>query len=119
MVPVNTVNDDKSFRTLKQFFLVEANLLHLALFCLVLLLCCSQDDGFQGRPNKLTDSCCSFWVGATLALLGALNMADKKKARAFHLSCQNAVIGEPLFGIYHALVTVLCPTVSAAETREA
>lgn len=27
---------------------------------------CRQQTGFQGRPNKPTDTCYSFWVGATL-----------------------------------------------------
>lgn len=30
-----------------------------------------QIDGFQGRPNKLQDTCYSFWVGATLQVLQA------------------------------------------------
>lgn len=27
--------------------------------------------GFNGRPNKVVDSCYSFWIGATIALLGS------------------------------------------------
>ena len=30
----------------------------------------AQVGGFQGRPNKDEDTCYSFWIGATLALLG-------------------------------------------------
>lgn len=54
-----------------------------------------QGDGFQGRPNKPLDSCCSFWVGATMMLLGGLHLVDTAGVRAFHLSCQNTVLGEP------------------------
>ncbi|CAM9267929.1 unnamed protein product [Hapterophycus canaliculatus] len=52
-----------------------------------------QDSGFQGRPNKSEDSCCSFWVGATLALLDGLHLVDYSRARRFHISCQNHVRG--------------------------
>lgn len=30
---------------------------------------CRQQSGFQGRPNKPTDTCYSFWVGATLKVI--------------------------------------------------
>lgn len=36
--------------------------------------------GFNGRPNKDVDSCYSFWVGATIAILGS----HLPEARAFH-----------------------------------
>eukprot|EP00752_Nemacystus_decipiens_P009381 g8384.t1 len=52
-----------------------------------------QVSGFQGRPNKAQDSCCSFWVGATLALLDGLHLVDKARARSFHISCQNNACG--------------------------
>ncbi|CAM9665926.1 unnamed protein product [Ascophyllum nodosum] len=52
-----------------------------------------QRDGFQSRPNKVSsDSCCSFWVGATLDLLGEMGLVDRAPARQFHMSCQNKVL---------------------------
>lgn len=53
-----------------------------------------QVDGFQGRVNKPADTCCSFWVGATLVLLGELHLLDCARVRTFHVSCQNNVLGE-------------------------
>eukprot|EP00904_Undaria_pinnatifida_P007214 jgi/Undpi1/3622/HiC_scaffold_16.g06992.m1 len=52
-----------------------------------------QGIGFQGRPNKADDCCCSFWVGATLALLDGLHLVDEARARQFHVSCQDKVLG--------------------------
>lgn len=36
----------------------------------------SQDSGFNGRPNKATDSCYSFWIGASLKILNAFQYTD-------------------------------------------
>jgi len=44
--------------------------------------------GFQGRPNKLQDTCYSFWVGASLCILGHYDLIDGKHSRNFTLSCQ-------------------------------
>ncbi|CAM9301888.1 unnamed protein product [Scytosiphon promiscuus] len=49
--------------------------------------------GFQGRPNKAEDSCCSFWVGATLALLDGLHLVNASRAQLFLTSCQNRFRG--------------------------
>merc|ERR1719347_1593611 len=49
--------------------------------------------GFQGRPNKPEDTCYSFWVGATLALLGKLDHCKPELARQFVLSTQDPVTG--------------------------
>jgi geranylgeranyl transferase type-1 subunit beta len=49
--------------------------------------------GFQGRPNKPEDTCYSFWVGATLALLGRLGHCDPAASRQFVLSTQDPVTG--------------------------
>ena len=39
--------------------------------------CCQRlDEGFTGRPNKPSDTCYSFWVGATLKLLSMDNSAE-------------------------------------------
>ena len=50
-------------------------------------------EGFQGRPNKPEDTCYSFWVGATLALLGKLDHCKPELARQFVLSTQDPVTG--------------------------
>lgn len=39
--------------------------------------------GFNGRPNKLEDTCYSFWVIAALATLGHIDLVDHKRAREF------------------------------------
>jgi len=52
-----------------------------------------QGSGFMGRPNKPEDTCYSFWVGATLSLLGKLHLCDKASSRSFVLSTQDPVIG--------------------------
>jgi len=53
----------------------------------------AQGSGFMGRPNKPEDTCYSFWVGATLSLLGKLEMCDRKSSRLFVLSTQDPVTG--------------------------
>jgi len=52
-----------------------------------------QGFGFQGRPNKLEDTCYSFWVGATLKLLGGYDLIDQTNSRRFTLSCQHKIGG--------------------------
>jgi len=47
-----------------------------------------QELGFNGRPNKLHDTCYSFWVGASILLLGHLDLIMEKYTRNFTLSCQ-------------------------------
>jgi len=57
------------------------------------------DGGYTGRPNKDSDTCYSFWIGATLQILGmAMKLPidtwlDNKQNRAFNLSCQHRVGG--------------------------
>ncbi|CAM9212397.1 unnamed protein product [Discosporangium mesarthrocarpum] len=51
------------------------------------------DEGFQGRPNKDSDTCHSFWVGATLSILGELSLVDIPRVRSFHLACQDTILG--------------------------
>ncbi len=36
-----------------------------------------QIEGFQGRINKPGDTCYSFWIGASLQLLGGLSLANR------------------------------------------
>ncbi|PVD19709.1 hypothetical protein C0Q70_20200 [Pomacea canaliculata] len=52
-----------------------------------------QESGFQGRPNKPVDTCYSFWVGATLQLLGILDLTDFLFNRTFILSTQSSITG--------------------------
>lgn len=40
-----------------------------------------QVDGFNGRPNKPVDTCYSFWIGATLKMLGAFELTDYNENR--------------------------------------
>ncbi|KAJ8672847.1 hypothetical protein QAD02_004107 [Eretmocerus hayati] len=54
--------------------------------------------GFQGRTNKPSDSCYSFWIGATLQLLGISELSDFEENRAFVLDTQNTIMGG--FGKY-------------------
>ena len=59
-----------------------------------------QCNGFQGRTNKDPDSCYSFWIGATLSILGAFAETDLASTKAFLLTeCQ----GSPLMGGFSKL----------------
>ncbi|RDX70422.1 Geranylgeranyl transferase type-1 subunit beta [Mucuna pruriens] len=46
------------------------------------------DGGFQGRPNKASDTCYAFWIGSVLRILGGRNFVDNKALRGFLLTCQ-------------------------------
>ena len=47
------------------------------------------EGGYNGRTNKETDSCYSFWVGATLQMLGSFDDSDHTPTRTFLLAhCQ-------------------------------
>ncbi|XP_054718149.1 geranylgeranyl transferase type-1 subunit beta-like [Uloborus diversus] len=52
-----------------------------------------QQWGFQGRPNKLEDSCYAFWVGATLKLLNCYHFVNYPKLLHFVLSTQDQIAG--------------------------
>ncbi|XP_076465459.1 geranylgeranyl transferase type-1 subunit beta-like [Babylonia areolata] len=52
-----------------------------------------QQSGFQGRPNKPVDTCYSFWIGATLKLLGMFDQTNYLFNRSFILSTSSPVIG--------------------------
>lgn len=52
-----------------------------------------QESGFSGRPNKPVDTCYSFWVGATLQLLGVLDLTNFLFSRSFVLSTQSIITG--------------------------
>lgn len=52
-----------------------------------------QDGGFNGRPGKPSDTCYSFWVGATLELLEFLDFSDAEQNKTFILNTQDRFIG--------------------------
>ncbi|XP_064390160.1 geranylgeranyl transferase type-1 subunit beta-like [Halichondria panicea] len=52
-----------------------------------------QQTGFNGRPNKPVDTCYSFWVGASLKLLGIGSLVDSAWNRRYILSTQCSITG--------------------------
>lgn len=52
-----------------------------------------QQDGFNGRPNKPVDTCYTFWIGASLKMLGAYNLIDKKKLKSYVFATQDKIMG--------------------------
>nr|XP_043632002.1 geranylgeranyl transferase type-1 subunit beta [Erigeron canadensis] len=65
------------------------------------------DGGFQGRPNKPTDTCYAFWVGGALRILGAGKFIDERILREFLLTCQSEYGGFSKFpgqlpDLYHS-----------------
>ena len=52
-----------------------------------------QVSGFQGRPNKDPDTCYSFWVGATLALLNAFHTVNAQENLEFVKSTEDSSVG--------------------------
>jgi len=52
-----------------------------------------QVTGFQGRINKIVDTCYSFWIGGSLELLNAYRFVDTKMVRSFSISCQHQIGG--------------------------
>lgn len=60
------------------------------------------DGGFNGRVNKMSDTCYSFWVGASLAMISKhsvkaeclpLSLVDKQAAVDFLLKQQHPIVG--------------------------
>jgi geranylgeranyl transferase type-1 subunit beta len=49
--------------------------------------------GIQGRPNKLQDTCYSFWIGACLYILGCKDVLDHNALDEFVLGCQSDLGG--------------------------
>ncbi|KAJ1644715.1 geranylgeranyl transferase type-1 subunit beta [Coemansia erecta] len=45
--------------------------------------------GYQGRANKPSDVCYSFWVGASVEILGGHAMVDADALAAFTLECES------------------------------
>jgi len=53
-----------------------------------------QISGFQGRINKPADTCYSFWIGATLTMLGVYeNLVEYPMLKSFILSCETSYGG--------------------------
>ena len=52
-----------------------------------------QTSGFQGRPYKDADTCYSFWIGATLALLDYFQLVNDNENVEFLDSAQEVMIG--------------------------
>lgn len=47
-----------------------------------------ENGGLNGRPEKLEDSCYSWWVGTSLAMIDRLHWIDGEKLAGFILRCQ-------------------------------
>ncbi|EGV62463.1 Rab geranylgeranyltransferase [Yamadazyma tenuis] len=52
-----------------------------------------KEGGFNGRPEKLPDSCYSWWVLSPLTILGHQNWVDLARLGDFILGCQDEEIG--------------------------
>ena len=52
-----------------------------------------QVGGMQGRPNKLEDTCYSYWIGGTLLLLGQEELLDQTKLCDYVMTCQTPMGG--------------------------
>jgi geranylgeranyl transferase type-1 subunit beta len=52
-----------------------------------------QVSGFQGRPNKDPDSCYSWWIGASLHLLGVGAFIHGPSLFDFLMTCQHDMYG--------------------------
>eukprot|EP00300_Choanocystis_sp_HF-7_P039924 c6289_g1_i1.p1 GENE.c6289_g1_i1~~c6289_g1_i1.p1 ORF type:complete len:120 (+),score=25.01 c6289_g1_i1:1-360(+) len=55
------------------------------------------NQGFNGRPNKIDDTCYTFWIGASLSLIGCHHLLETTKLRQFLLETQTPYGG---FGKY-------------------
>lgn len=51
------------------------------------------EGGFQGRRHKVADTCYSWWVGASLKILGHYDVVPALRLRKFHASCAFAFGG--------------------------
>ena len=61
--------------------------------------------GMQGRPNKVEDTCYSYWIGGTLRLLGCDHLLDTEALTRFVLSCQTDMGGfSKVQGVYPDLL---------------
>ncbi|KAF5742667.1 Geranylgeranyl transferase type-1 subunit beta [Tripterygium wilfordii] len=67
----------------------------------------ASDGGFQGRPNKPSDTCYAFWVWAVLKMLGGHRFIDSRALHGFLLTCQSKYGGFSKFpgelpDLYHS-----------------
>ncbi|KAL5969185.1 Geranylgeranyl transferase type-1 subunit beta, partial [Taenia solium] len=56
-------------------------------------LVCRQNGGFNGRCQKEADTCYTFWVGASLRMLGAHRYVDKISLLKFICSSYDPIVG--------------------------
>ncbi|OQR80279.1 geranylgeranyl transferase type-1 subunit beta-like [Tropilaelaps mercedesae] len=68
---------------------IEDKRSHLVQWCLFR----QESKGFNGRPNKLEDTCYSFWIGGTLRILEAFELSSAPLNREFLLNAQNPITG--------------------------
>ena len=60
-----------------------------------------QVGGMQGRPNKLEDTCYSYWIGGTLQLLNCKELLDQCRLNEYVMTCQTSMGGfSKVFGAY-------------------
>ncbi|KAF9121823.1 Geranylgeranyl transferase type-1 subunit beta [Mortierella sp. 14UC] len=52
-----------------------------------------QTTGFQGRTNKPTDTCYSFWLGGAVAAIGSFDLVNFECNRGFLMETQNKKFG--------------------------
>ncbi|KAG0196682.1 Geranylgeranyl transferase type-1 subunit beta [Mortierella sp. GBA30] len=52
-----------------------------------------QTTGFQGRANKLTDTCYSFWVGGALATMESMDLVNFECNRGYLMETQHKTFG--------------------------
>ncbi|KAL1117784.1 hypothetical protein AAG570_004099, partial [Ranatra chinensis] len=52
-----------------------------------------QQPGFQGRANKPSDTCYSFWIGATLKMLDFFHLVNFTENRRYIITTQDSLIG--------------------------
>ncbi|CAO3570633.1 unnamed protein product [Mortierella alpina] len=52
-----------------------------------------QVTGFQGRINKATDTCYSFWVGGALAVIGSIDLVNFSCNRGYLMETQHKMFG--------------------------
>lgn len=52
-----------------------------------------QTTGFQGRTNKPTDTCYSFWIGGAIAAMGSFDLVNFECNRGFLMETQHKAFG--------------------------
>ncbi|KAF9150573.1 Geranylgeranyl transferase type-1 subunit beta [Linnemannia schmuckeri] len=52
-----------------------------------------QTTGFQGRTNKPTDTCYSFWIGGAVAAIGSFDLVNFECNRGFLMETQHKAFG--------------------------